>query len=154
MTRSKAMRMPGSPASPKNSAYDRPAQAASVPTEIRVSMVAAPWRRLTQAARWNGHPPQSTTGVASGSASHCQSSNCSAGIIDIASTGTDSGGRDDQPVAQRGRGIGLVGVVAGGVLGDAGRRAPYPAASTASTRPSGATRDGVEVAPSPSRWRS
>ena len=50
---------------------DQP-QAASVPTEIRVSMVAAPWRRFCQAALWNGQPAHSTTGVASWSESHCQ----------------------------------------------------------------------------------
>ena len=59
-----------------------------MPTLISVSMVAAPWRRFCQAARWNGQPAQNTTGVASWSASHCQLSNCSAGIIAIASTGS------------------------------------------------------------------
>ena len=49
--------MPGSPAAPKNSAHSDQPNAASVPTEIRVSMVAAPWRRLAQAARWNGQAP-------------------------------------------------------------------------------------------------
>ncbi len=29
-----------------------------MPTEISVSMVAAPWRRFDQAARWKGHAPQ------------------------------------------------------------------------------------------------
>jgi hypothetical protein len=28
-------------------------------------MVAAPWRRFVSAARWNGHAPQVTTGLAS-----------------------------------------------------------------------------------------
>ena len=32
--------------------------------EMSVSIVAAPWRRLIHAARWNGHAPHTTTGVA------------------------------------------------------------------------------------------
>ena len=43
-----------------------------VPTEIRVSIVAAPCRRLVQAALWNGQAPQTTTGAARVSDSHCQ----------------------------------------------------------------------------------
>ena len=82
--------MPGMPASPMNSAYSDHNQAASVPTLIRVSIVAVPCRRFAHAARWNGHPPQSTTGVARLSASHCQLSNCSGGIIDSSRTGTES----------------------------------------------------------------
>ena len=64
--------MPGSPAVPRNSAYSDQPKAARVPSETRVSMVAAPCRRLVQAARWNGAPPQTTTGAASVSDSHCQ----------------------------------------------------------------------------------
>ena len=88
-TRSKLMRMPGIPASPKNSAYSDHSQAESVPRLISVSIVAVPWRRFAQAARWNGQAPQSTTGVASLSASHCQLSNCSAGIIETSRTGSE-----------------------------------------------------------------
>ena len=69
---SNGMRISGSPASRKKSATTDQPQAASVPTEIRVSIVAAPWRRFCQAALWNGQPAQSTTGVASWSESHCQ----------------------------------------------------------------------------------
>ena len=62
---SKGMRISGAPASRKKSeATDQP-HAASVPTEISVSMLAEPWRRFRQAARWNGQPAHSTTGVAS-----------------------------------------------------------------------------------------
>jgi hypothetical protein len=61
-----------------------------VPREISVSIVAAPWRRLVQAARWNGKPAQSTTGVASTSETHCQPWNWIAGIIDSATTGIAS----------------------------------------------------------------
>ena len=35
-------------------------------------MVDVPWRRLTQAARWKGQAPHTTTGAASVSESHCQ----------------------------------------------------------------------------------
>jgi hypothetical protein len=59
-----------------------------VPIEMSVSIVAAPWRRLVQAALWNGHAPHTTTGAARVSDSHCQKVNCSAGIIAIAMTGT------------------------------------------------------------------
>src|SRR5918997_801699 len=77
------------PASPMNSAYSDHSQAASTPTEMSVSIVAAPCLRLAQAALWNGQAPQSTTGVARLSDSHCQLSNCSAGTIAMNSTGID-----------------------------------------------------------------
>ena len=60
--------MPGMPAVPKNSAHSDQPKAASTPSEISVSIVAAPWRRLVQAARWNGQAPQMTTGAARASA--------------------------------------------------------------------------------------
>ena len=56
-------------------------QAASVPTEISVSIVAAPWRAFRSVARWNPRPHQNTTGVASTSATHSQPSNWSGGTI-------------------------------------------------------------------------
>jgi hypothetical protein len=49
--------IPGIPASPRNSAHTDQPNAASVPTDTRVSMVAAACRRLTAMARWNGQPP-------------------------------------------------------------------------------------------------
>ena len=82
--------MPGMPASPMNSAYSDHANAASTPSEISVSIVAAPCLRFAHAARWNGNAPHTTTGAASVSDSHCQVSNCSGGIIAIASTGSIS----------------------------------------------------------------
>src|ERR1044072_5765589 len=82
--------MPGVPAVPRNNAYSDHANAASVPMEISVSMVAAPWRGLSHAARWNGSAPHTTTGAASARHAHCQYSNCSHDDIDIATTGTDS----------------------------------------------------------------
>ena len=74
---------------------------------MSVSMVAVAWRRLSQAARWNGHAPQVTTGAARVRDSHCQASNCSAGTIARRTTGTVSTRRDEEPGAQGG---GLVGV--------------------------------------------
>ncbi len=47
--------MPGVPAVPKNSAHSDHRNAAEVPTEISVSMVAAPCRALVNAALWKGH---------------------------------------------------------------------------------------------------
>ena len=56
--------MPGVPASPKNSAHTDQPNAASTPTEMSVSIVAAPWRRFAQAALWNGQAPHVATGAA------------------------------------------------------------------------------------------
>ncbi len=53
-------------------------------------MVAAPCRAPVYAARWNGSPPQTTTGAASVSESHCQLSNCRAGTMASSTTGTAS----------------------------------------------------------------
>ena len=53
-------------------------------------MVVVPWRRLMAAARWKGHAPQSTTGVASTSETQAQRSNCQGGTIASAITGTAS----------------------------------------------------------------
>src|SRR6478672_5150243 len=85
---SKGCFMPGVPAVPKNSAYSDHASAERVPRETRVSMVAAPWRRLVHAALWNGNAAHSTTGAARVREAHCQLVNCSAGTIAIAMTGT------------------------------------------------------------------
>lgn len=54
MVSSNACVMPGIPAVPKNRAHRDHSSAAEVPTEIRVSMVAAPCLALVQAARWKG----------------------------------------------------------------------------------------------------
>ena len=64
--------MPGTPAVPQNRAYTDQPSAASTPSDTSVSMVAVPWRRFAQAARWNGHAPHTTTGAARVSESHCQ----------------------------------------------------------------------------------
>ena len=79
--------MPGIPALPRNSAYSDQRKAALTPTEMRVSMLAAPWRRVIAAARWNGQAAHTTTGEASARTSHCQFVNCSAGTIDSTITG-------------------------------------------------------------------
>src|SRR2546430_12639129 len=80
--------MPGCPAVPKNRAHTLHPYGTVTPIEIRVSMVAARWRRFTQAALWNGHAPHTATGEARVRASHCQLRTCSGAIIAIASTGT------------------------------------------------------------------
>src|ERR1035437_680141 len=85
--RLKLIRVPGIPAVPRNSAHNDHSHAALIPTEIRVSIVAAPWRALVNAARWNGNAPHTTTGEARVRASHCQLSNCNGAIIDINHTG-------------------------------------------------------------------
>jgi hypothetical protein len=71
-TRAKDILIPGSPAPPRKSAYSDQPNAASTLIEISVSIVTARWRRLTQAAWWNGQAPQVTTGAARASDSHCQ----------------------------------------------------------------------------------
>ena len=75
-----------------------------MPIEMSVSMVAAPCRRLVQAARWNGQPAQPTTGVASASDTHCQPSNCSAGTMASATTGTASSTATTSRAPSRSRG--------------------------------------------------
>ena len=73
---------------PKTStAADQP-NAASVPIEISVSIVAARCRAFSAAARWNGQPAQSTTGAARASATHSQPSNISSGTIETSASGT------------------------------------------------------------------
>src|SRR3954451_21413914 len=90
MVSSKGWVMPGSPAPPNSSAYSDQPNAASTPIEMSVSMVAAPWRRLVQAAVWNGQAPHTATGAASASEIHCQYVNWKAGTIASAMTGTVS----------------------------------------------------------------
>src|SRR6476659_13857 len=60
--------------------------------DTRVSMVEARCRALMAAARWNGHAAQATTGRARIAATQPQLGvwNWTAGIIDIAKTGTVS----------------------------------------------------------------
>ena len=77
-----------------------------MPTQMSVSIVAAPWRRFFQAARWNGQPAQSTTGVASCRASHCQSSNWSAGTIESSQHGQRQQGAGDEPTRRAAVGSG------------------------------------------------
>ena len=64
MVNSKGWTTPRSPAVPKNRAMTDQIMAAVVPTEMSVSIVAAPCLRFIQAALWNGHPAQTTTGAA------------------------------------------------------------------------------------------
>src|SRR3954447_1995051 len=84
------MRMSFMPASPMNNAYRDHSQAASVPTEMSVSIVAAPCLRFAHAAWWKGHAAHSTTGVTRVSESHWKLSNWRAGIIAISRAGSES----------------------------------------------------------------
>ena len=88
-TSSKPIDSAVSPAPRKSRAATDHPHAASVPIEMRVSIVAARCRRLVQAFRWNGQPPQSTTGVASARLTHCHPSNCRAGTMASMSTGSE-----------------------------------------------------------------
>ncbi|MGX1254547.1 hypothetical protein RKD48_007058 [Streptomyces ambofaciens] len=133
MVSSKGWVMPGVPAVPRNSAHSDHRNAADVPTEIRVSMVAAPCRALVNAALWKGQAAYVTTGAARVRESHCQYSNCSAGTIAIAITGTASTtavtsrsrrGRSSSPVSA------LSGPDSAPVRTGSGSRAVYPVAST------------------------
>ena len=86
--------------------------------ETSVSIVAAPWRRFVHAARWNGHAPQITTGVASASDEPLPVRRTAApGPSPAAATGTREHGGDDQPPAQRApsgrRSVGAAAVGAG-----------------------------------------
>ena len=81
-------RRAGEPASPTNSAHRDQRYAALTPIEMSVSMVATPCRALVQAARWKGRAPHTTTGEASASAAHCQSSNCRGRTIETTRTGS------------------------------------------------------------------
>ncbi len=121
--------MPITPAVPwKRATSDQP-NAASTPTETSVSMVVLPCRRFSRAARWNGHAPQTTTGAARVSDSHCQPSTWSAGTIAISTTGrlssAEASSRWRSPSSSGSRSSGSP--AAGSV---AGRLAAYPAAAT------------------------
>src|SRR5262249_23621432 len=134
---------PGSPAPPASSAHTDQPNAASTPTEIRVSMVAARCRRLATAARWNGQPPHTTTGGGRAGDSHCKNRSGGAGPTARATTGTV---RAAQPSNRWGRpavsppspdsgpdlGPASGGAPAGAApagAGGSGRRAVYPVAS-------------------------
>jgi hypothetical protein len=125
--------IPGSPAEPRNSAYSDHRNALTTPSEISVSIVAAPCRRFVQAALWNGHAAHVTTGNASVSDAHCHDSNCKAGIIPNAITGTAS---TMLAISRSRRGFSSSGSSADGSTAGVGRLAVYPVFSTAATRSS------------------
>ena len=81
----------------------------STPIDTRVSIVEAPWRALTAAARWNGHPAQSTTGVASTSCTHGAPSRVEAGHHREDDDRHGEHGRDEGAALQRLLGRDLVG---------------------------------------------
>ena len=62
-------------------------QAASVPNEISVSIVAARCRAFSEGRAVERQPHQKTTGVDRASASHSQPANCSGGTIAISASG-------------------------------------------------------------------
>ncbi|SFF73567.1 hypothetical protein SAMN02787118_111184 [Streptomyces mirabilis] len=84
------IRMPGSPAPSRKSAYADHEKDATTPSDTSVSMVAAECRSPRTARTWKGQAPHTATGAASMKHSHCQLRNCGAGTIDSTSTGTAS----------------------------------------------------------------
>ena len=119
--------MPMAPAVVNSTAMADQVYAASTPIETSVSIVVAPCLAFAHAARWNGAPPHSTTIEASRNAIHCHQSNCSAGIIDISSTGTVSTAliRHRRPSSSGSSSTSSSGIAT-----------PYPVASTTATRSS------------------
>ncbi len=114
-----------------------------VPTEMRVSIVAVPWRRLVQAARWNGNAPQTTTGAARVSESHCQWSNCRAGTIESNRTGMVKAVEMARRSRRRRVGSSRSSPPSPAVsVAVAGRWAVYPAASTSATNSAGSIPSG------------
>ena len=105
-------------------------------------MVVVPWRRLSQAARWNGQPPHTTTGAARVRESHCQYSTWSAGTIAIATTGTVSTAETTSRCTRGSVTFSSAPVWSTGAGSAAGTRAPYPACSTVPTRSAGVTASG------------
>lgn len=89
-TRLNGIRMPGSPAPPRNSAYTDQEKEAATPSETRVSMVAAECRNPRTARTWKGQAPHTATGAARTKHSHCQLRNCRPVTIDSTSTGSAS----------------------------------------------------------------
>ena len=111
-----------------------------MPSEISVSIVDVPCRRLVHAARWNGHAPHTTTGAASVSDSHCQFVNCRAGTIAIAMTGTVSTAETRSRWRSGATGSSSAGAPSpSSAFGGCGSEAPYPACSTAAIRSAGTT---------------
>ena len=62
----------------------------STPTDTRVSIVDEPCRAARNAAEWNGHAAHSATGAARANATQPQCGNCSAGTMEINTSGTVS----------------------------------------------------------------
>ncbi len=75
-----------------------------MPRETRVSMVLAPWRALTAAARWNGQPDHHTTTPDRSRDHHSQPSTRVLGTMPHSTTGTVS---TDATSSRTGRGIGV-----------------------------------------------
>ena len=90
--------------SPRTTATADQTQAATVPSETRVSMVLAPWRALTAAARWNCQPHHQTTTPDSNSDHHSQPGTRVAGTMPQSTTGTES---TTATSSRTGRGVGV-----------------------------------------------
>ena len=131
------MRMPISPVPRKTSATTDQHHAASVPTEISVSIVATPCLAFSHAARWNGQPPHRTTTVASASETHCQASNWSGSTIASTRTGRDIAAETSSRLRSARNGASASRPESS--VSVAGSAAWYPASSTAAIRSLGAT---------------
>ncbi|CAB4908947.1 unannotated protein [freshwater metagenome] len=113
-----------------------------MPIETRVSIVLAPCRAFTAAARWKGQAPQTATGLARVRASHCQLSNCSAGTIDSTSTGRASAAETSSRCRRSRSSSGCSSSASSSGAASAGRVAVYPAAATVASRVSVSTAAG------------
>ncbi len=114
---------------PPTSTTTDQAHAAIVPTEIRVSIVAARCRAFNTVARWNPAPHQKTTGVASARASHSQPPNRSGATI-VSSTSGAVSTVETTSLDRTAR------VVSAGSARSPGSAAWYPVASTVAIRSS------------------
>ena len=113
---------------PRTSATRLQPVATVTPKEISVSIVVAPCRRFTSAARWKGQAAQVTTGRASATASH--------------------GSRPGKPIVSTSNGIVAATATASrGARGAGSRTTPavYPVASTTRTRSASATDGGYDT---------
>ena len=97
-----------------------------------MSIVAAPCRALTAAARWNGQAPHTATGEANTREAHCQLRNCSGGTI--ASTTTGMASASETSSRHRSASASPAPSSSPGLACEAGRTAEYPACSTTEIR--------------------
>ena len=84
-----------------NIAYTDQAQAAVMPSDTSVSIVAVPCRAFRSAAAWNGHADQMTTGAAVTSRIHCQPGNRDHGNSDHSTDRSLSGMKNTSATTSR-----------------------------------------------------